>query len=65
MHTHSEPSPVGPLRSIQWVAEYLGVDRSSVRRYIDRGDLQTIKIGGRRLVAESDLRAFVEAHREA
>lgn len=38
-------TPARRLRSIAFVAEYLDVDHTSVRRWIDRGDLRAYRLG--------------------
>jgi excisionase family DNA binding protein len=55
----------GPERllSIPEVADRLGIVRASVYRIVSTGQLKTIKLGRRRVCAESDLRAFIEAQR--
>ena len=64
MNTYPELSPAGRrLYSIEKVAELLSVDPSTVRRFIEGGELVVIRLGGRRLVADSDLAAFIDAHR--
>ncbi len=44
------------------VAEMLGgISIRSVYTRIDSGDLKAVKIGGRRMVLDEDLEAFIEA----
>lgn len=38
-------TPQRRLRSLKFVAEYLGVDERSVRRFIARGDLKAYRLG--------------------
>jgi hypothetical protein len=42
------------------VAHILGIDESSVRRYIRAGDLVAFNLGREYMVAERDLRAYIE-----
>ena len=44
------------LISVSSAGEELGVSLSTMWRMIRRGELQTVRIGGRRLVRRSDLR---------
>ena len=51
--------------TIAEVAERLRVSTRTVRRWIMAGDLVAHRPGGLVRIAESDLRAFLAAHREA
>ena len=42
-----------------------GVSRSSILRYIDAGELEALKIGGRRMVLAQSVRDYVERLRAA
>ena len=50
--------PVG-LLSTRAAAAWLGVGRTTLYRLIGLGELSTVKIGDRRLVATADLEAYV------
>lgn len=52
------------LCSINAAAEFLSVTVSTVRRLIASGELATVRIGGRRLIARDTLNAFVAARVE-
>jgi excisionase family DNA binding protein len=44
------------LRSVAFVAEYLAVDHTTVRRWIDRGDLRAYRLGsGPKAILRLDL----------
>lgn len=45
------------------VAERVGVDRATAYRWIDRGELPVSRIGGRLIVSDRDLHAFLEEHK--
>lgn len=46
------------LYTIAEVAELLGVKRDTVRRYIERGELYTINLGGKRRVPLTSLQSL-------
>lgn len=48
------------LLTMDEVAEILRVHRATVSRLLASGTLSRIEIGSRKLVRESDLRAFIE-----
>ncbi len=48
------------LLTLQEVAEVLRVNRSSISRLLKNKDLSYIVVGGRKLVDENDLLAFIE-----
>jgi excisionase family DNA binding protein len=49
--------------TLEQVANILSCSVRTVRREIDAGRLKSLKFGGRRRVLASDLRSYVEAHR--
>lgn len=49
-----------PLMTIPEAADYLGVARDSVYRFIRRGDLRSIMVGNVLRIRPSDLDAFLE-----
>jgi excisionase family DNA binding protein len=55
--------PTDGLNTID-VAHVLGVDVSTVRRYIRDGHLAAVRVGQELIIMEEDVRAFVEAQRE-
>jgi excisionase family DNA binding protein len=61
---------VGPdapdrLLSVEEASELLGIGRTACYELIARGKLRSVKVGRRRLVAASDLAAYIEATRAA
>jgi excisionase family DNA binding protein len=59
------PEPQGSpppqlLHNIEDAAQRVGVGRTTIYSLIRSGDLRTVSIGRRRLVAEADLRSFVD-----
>jgi excisionase family DNA binding protein len=52
------------LVSLQACAERLGIDERSVRRLIRRGELPAQKVGGRVLVRDLDVQAFIQRGHE-
>jgi excisionase family DNA binding protein len=46
------------------VAERLSVSTRTVRRWIENRDLIVHRVGGIRIIAEGDLRAFLALHRD-
>ncbi len=51
--------------SVEEVAEVLGIGMTTAKELIRVGDLPSIKIGRRRLIAHVDLEVFVNELREA
>jgi excisionase family DNA binding protein len=51
--------------SVGEAAEVLGIGTTLAKELIRTGELRSIKIGRRRLVARADLEVFVERCREA
>ncbi len=51
---------INKLLTLTEVAEILRVNRSSVSRLIKAKELSYIRIGGRKLIDEADLLAFIE-----
>jgi excisionase family DNA binding protein len=45
--------------SVREAAEAMGLSRSSIYRLIERGELETIKIGARRLVKRDVIERFL------
>jgi excisionase family DNA binding protein len=52
------------LLTVAEVAEALRVSYRSVGRLFDRGELAFVQVGGRRLVEDSELAAYVARHRQ-
>lgn len=50
-----------PLLTMTEVTKILKVTRSTVYRYIEQGKLQPVKMGGRTMFKEDELKAFVES----
>ncbi|MDP9457893.1 MAG: helix-turn-helix domain-containing protein [Actinomycetota bacterium] len=48
------------LVNLEATARILGVSHGSVRNYISRGDLPSVKMGARRMVRRSELQDFIE-----
>lgn len=66
-HTRNEDTPTLALPLILTVveaAETLRIGRSSVYELIASGELRSLKIGARRLIARDDLDAFIDSRRE-
>lgn len=54
-------SPLGPISvGVEEAARLIGVARSMLYEMIARGDIQTFKLGRRRLVRVKTLEAFVK-----
>lgn len=53
------------MLSVDDAARRLGISRTTLYQLADRGGLRTVKVGRRRLVAASDLAAYIEATRAA
>lgn len=51
--------------SITGAAQYLNLGRTTIRKLIGDGQLESIKIGRRRLVTTKSLVAFVSQNRES
>jgi len=51
--------------SVEEAAEVLGIGLTLAKELVRTGELRSIKIGRRRLVAWADIEAFVERCREA
>ncbi len=51
---------MGGLVNLEATARILGVSHGSVRNYISRGDLPSVKLGARRMVRRSVLAQFIE-----
>lgn len=49
--------------SIKTAAAMLGIGRSTLYGFLDAGEIETVKVGRRRLVVVASLRAFVESKR--
>lgn len=50
------------LLSLKDAARHLGVHETTVRGYIQSGQLGSVPIGRRRMVREDQLAAFIDAH---
>ncbi len=48
------------LYTIKELAEYFNVSKDTIWRWIRNNELNTINIGGRKRVKESDLQAFID-----
>ena len=58
---HVTPPDPHPLAlGVQDAARTIGISRSSLYRLVSAGELQTIRLGRRTLVAHRDLSALVE-----
>jgi excisionase family DNA binding protein len=53
-----------PLLSIPQSAERLNVDPTTVRALVEKGDIPTIRVGGRRMVEQAAVDAYIEFRRE-
>ena len=54
------------LLTIMEVATYVKVNQQTVRNWVDRGELQSLRVGARRVrVRRTDLQAFLEQRRDA
>jgi excisionase family DNA binding protein len=55
------PAPQAPdrLLSVEEASEALGIGRSSTYELMGRGDLRSLKVGRRRLIAAADLAALI------
>jgi excisionase family DNA binding protein len=53
------PLPASPFLCIAEAASWLGVSVSTVKRLIGRGELTTVRIGGRRKIPNTALLAYV------
>ena len=51
--------------SVRGAAGRLDLGESTLWRYIKEGRLKTIHVGGRTLIADDDLRTFIESFRQA
>lgn len=51
---------VAPLLRIKEAAEFIRASDKTVRRLIDSGKLESVKIGGLRLVRQSSLAALMQ-----
>ena len=60
MQTDLEAALIG----INRLAERLGLSRRTIHRILARGELPSIRIGGRRLVRLSDLRRWLAGYEE-
>jgi excisionase family DNA binding protein len=61
MATGAETGEIDALLGLDRVAEILGgISPRNVRNRIYGGELRSVKLGGRRLVRQSDLREYIE-----
>ena len=58
-----EKLPVRLAHNVEAAADRCSLSRSSLYLAIGRGELRVVKVGGRTVILESDLVAFLEAHR--
>ena len=54
-----EPLAVGAAQA----GRLIGVDRSTIYRLIERGEIRTVQLGGRRLIEVEELRRLLAEHR--
>lgn len=59
-----ERAEMEPLLSVDSVASLLGISERGVYRLISRGELVSLKIGGRTRIQPADLRTFIAAQRQ-
>lgn len=52
------------LRELPWVLDHVPVSESTLAREIRHGHLPVVRIGGRTLVDEHDLRAYLMARKQ-
>jgi excisionase family DNA binding protein len=52
-----------PLLSLAEVWETLSISRAGLYRLIDRGELEIVEVGSRRLIEVAELRRFIAAGR--
>jgi excisionase family DNA binding protein len=66
-HAEQSTAPVGEqLYDIPTARRRLGgISRGSIYKLFANGELAWVRVGGRRMVAGSDLEAFIAANREA
>ena len=69
MSTHSltpvdDSTTLAPLLSINEVAAILGVSRASVYTLINAGEIVPIRVGERARFDPTEVRAYLERHRE-
>ena len=57
-----EPEPL--TVSIRTASAMLGIGRSTLYVLLGAGEIETIRVGGRRLVMVTSLKAFVESQRD-
>lgn len=55
----AESAPPLGLLAVPGAARWLGIGRTTFYRLVSRGEIQTVQIGKRRLVAVADLEAYV------
>lgn len=60
---HETQQLTRPLLSLRQTARWLGVSPWTVRRLVDRGELEMIVIGGQLRFAPEAIEAFLEANR--
>ena len=63
--TKQPTATLPPLFSIPEVAAWFKVSQKTVRRWIERGDLTTHKIGRQIRITEPDLLTFLRLRRQA
>ena len=54
-----------PLLSVEEVCELLRISESGVYRFLRRGELASVKVGGRTLFEPEVIREFIAARRRA
>lgn len=55
-----EPQPI--TLNVEQAARALGLSRSTVFKFISKGELPSVVIGGRRVISYLDILSFVQAH---
>jgi excisionase family DNA binding protein len=62
---NSTPDTLEPLLSVEAVSELLGISESGVYRLLRRGELISVKVGGRTLFEPQAVREFIVASRRS
>jgi predicted site-specific integrase-resolvase len=62
-HEHDQLG-IEALIPVKVAQQKLGVSLGTMWRYINRGDIATVRVGGRVMIEPSALRAYIDARRE-